>query len=774
MSDLTSENIFNTLNTQFSTIVNHAILGYLKVYQIESKFLSYVSEFENIDNVDNVEICLLIANANIIQYGKSYFLQQIMYNLIQMNILTNYINIFKPNNLEKQTGGGNELVQYIIKFMVIMLIINLTNTTSVALSMSPLTEVSTSINIAEGILTQSNDSKGKLIQRLNPLNDTAIMEFTKQYVLEPLIPEDSKNTVVNIYETNFIQNFKKSLSFFENTFNSDNTINSKFIEKLEGQVSYINELTGAANSALNDLCKSFTNVADDELPVTLYNLFNSKIDEKIPDLQEKQDKLIEAKISELEQNYPPKPNTFEMGNLFSWSSKKSSTPPPSNEILSTNDISNAIINVEQAIKEQIPLFIKEIDVKLVQEAAENVKDEIIKKTNEKLRVKNLQIYLQTICTIKQPEYVFNKSNGELYIQNPARSRFHLQSLAENVELYYDEVVEKGVPEDKLTKMQSLLEKSKLITRILTNYDLGLARTFDSKINNSQDINNFFNLIAKMWIDLKNDMIKGLSEFPITEMQNELDLQNKLNNINTKLEQQGQIHEAKIKEEEQKIKENKDLNDISLQNWKVTNEYFNTQVEGSLGFLKSSFIGVVNATTDIGSSTLDSANLLLSKGVGSVMTIVWAIVLGSTLLFIPPTLYLSIKSGYVSTLFKYGQSRLTSSNVTPQNNKPQRKSKWGETNLSKSIPGYTPSMQPSSMQNPSTWTPQPIRRFGTQQLDESQYLANLNKFGGKLMHKKKGKNKTRKNKKRKTQKLKVKNKNKRRYTKHNNRVQSKRR
>jgi hypothetical protein len=190
MTTLTPEKIFNTLNTKFSTIVGHAIVGYFKVYQYETEFLSSLSEFGEMNDVTEVEMYLMISNSNIIQYGKSYFLQQIMYNLIQMNILTNYINIFKPNTQE-QRGGGNELVQYIIKFMVIMLITNLTNATSVALSMSPLTEVSTSVNIAEGILPQANAYNGEVIKRLNPLNDTAIMEFTEKYVLNPVIPENS-------------------------------------------------------------------------------------------------------------------------------------------------------------------------------------------------------------------------------------------------------------------------------------------------------------------------------------------------------------------------------------------------------------------------------------------------------------------------------------------------------------------------------------------------------------------------------------------------------
>ena len=51
MTTLTPENIFNTLNNKFSTIVGHAIVGYLKVYQLETDFLTSLSEFGEINDV---------------------------------------------------------------------------------------------------------------------------------------------------------------------------------------------------------------------------------------------------------------------------------------------------------------------------------------------------------------------------------------------------------------------------------------------------------------------------------------------------------------------------------------------------------------------------------------------------------------------------------------------------------------------------------------------------------------------------------------------------
>jgi hypothetical protein len=93
---------------------------------------------------------------------------------------------------------------------------------------------------------------------------------------------------------------------------------------------------------------------------------------------------------------------------------------------------------------------------------------------------NLRIYLTAICLIKKPIYLFNETNGEIYIKDPARSRVHLQILAENVVKYFDTIIAgltkmdgneiiKDIPnEQRRERMESLRQKSVMIIDILTN------------------------------------------------------------------------------------------------------------------------------------------------------------------------------------------------------------------------------------------------------------------------------------------------------------------
>ena len=130
MDNLTPEKLIDTLNKNYPMVIEHAITGYKAFYDIEQEFISKINKDISIndllkDSDTKKELAYLIEYANIIQYGKSYFVSQITYNLIQMGNLVDYINIigpFRNNNeikdskviIEEITGGQKGGVNFVI------------------------------------------------------------------------------------------------------------------------------------------------------------------------------------------------------------------------------------------------------------------------------------------------------------------------------------------------------------------------------------------------------------------------------------------------------------------------------------------------------------------------------------------------------------------------------------------------------------------------------------------------------------------------------------
>ena len=165
-----------------------------------------------------------------------------------------------------------------------------------------------------------------------------------------------------------------------------------------------------------------------------------------------------------------------------------------------------------------------------------------------------------------------------------------------------------------------------------------------------------------------------------------------------------------------------------------------------------------------------------------MTLIWAIVFGSTILFIPPILYLSIKSGYITTLFKSAQRRLTSPPNPSSASSPTSAPTPSPSPTIQDTLNYDPKIDYSLEYNEYKNASAPFQstRFQVRpdsNKDEMNELTDMFRnigrlHGGKLIFNKKRKNKTRKHKKSKTKKLKVRNK--RRCTRNKNGVRSKRR
>ena len=154
MNSLTPENIVENLYKQFPKIIGNAIVGYYNFFKLEQELISMVDE-----TIETNIINSFIIYGNIIQNGKTYFLQQIIDNLIQNEMFQMYIGLFDPmsEKVEQLVGGGKVNEEILMLFMVLMFIINLTTVTSVSNSISPLGDI-TVINIAEGIIPEATSN----------------------------------------------------------------------------------------------------------------------------------------------------------------------------------------------------------------------------------------------------------------------------------------------------------------------------------------------------------------------------------------------------------------------------------------------------------------------------------------------------------------------------------------------------------------------------------------------------------------------------------------
>jgi len=96
MNNLKPEDIVNTLYNKFPEIMGQAITGYYNFFKIEQELINIVHEIVD-ENIERQIINSFIIWATIIQYGKTYFLQQIMDNLIQNEMFQMYYGSYVYN-----------------------------------------------------------------------------------------------------------------------------------------------------------------------------------------------------------------------------------------------------------------------------------------------------------------------------------------------------------------------------------------------------------------------------------------------------------------------------------------------------------------------------------------------------------------------------------------------------------------------------------------------------------------------------------------------------
>lgn len=807
--NLNPGDIIDNLNNNYPTIIETAIKGYLEFYKLEQQFLSNIPPLNIQDLNSKPEVMnILISYANEIQHGKSYFANEILLTLIQEYSLTDYINIigtqipidFKEPikkgfveelNIEEQKGGS-KVIEYFFKFMAIFLITCISNVTSVSNSISPLAQVSVALNLEKGQIPRAIGFEGDL----DPMNETSIIEFTRQYNPSAKFPEDRdiRINITETYEQEYLKNMKKGIGMIERILTTDKNFHSRFIANIKNETENINQLTTVTHAALEELCRSFTKTTDPKLPIPLFELLNSAMASKLEELQEKRRKIITEKEEELRakkisqlQITSPEPSLIDIttsnlksvtsgvsskiSNMFSWpfySKKTEETYKTETETLtavnspSTEELVELYEQVDNSIYEEMNQLSQQIDTIAFTTLANDVISKLNEQAAEALKVTNLRIYLTAICHIKKPRYIFNETSGELYIKDPARSRTHLMVLAKNVVSYYDTVIQGlsyikdgeiyiDVPDEtRLLNMKSLREKSDAIVEILTTYDTELARTLSD--SDETNVSDFFKNIASMWINIKTNMIDALAQFPMTERESKQVIERQKQETERKLREEQKRHELMLLERVQKLAQNQQLNNITAEEWNAINQYFSISTGGILGSGTAVINNLVNATTDIGNNLLDNTDLLLDKGFSSIKSVAWGIALLSMILSIPALFYLSLKTGLITAVFNNIKRKI---DIPQEENQP--------TSI---VPQVNPPVAPfqsTALTVPYNFGEDFKQEFGeelTQELVNMLQNLDINKNtnGGRRYNRGRLNRKTRKNKKRKTRKL----KNKRRH------------
>ena len=794
MNTLTPQILIDNLNKNYEEIVGNAIYGYYRFYEIEQDFLSKTPKSLTLTEVDKDKMNYLIAYANIIQYGKSYFFGEIIKNFIEMDNLSEYINNIGPllNNEKKESsvvieeleGGGGNLLPYFLKFIVIFLIMDVTNVTSVGTTFALLNQVSISVEI--DVNKEEMPQVYGFQEELDPRNETMLIKFTQQYKQNFRFPTDRvlQTNVTDLYKQATIKNMRDNMSLFGSLFVTDKHFNEKFVEAMRNETVRINMLSKDITLGLEEVCRSFVRTTDQNLPIELFRLLNSKLaskldklrEEKIKITQQKEQQIRSKEIGRLGLTGTEEPGLTQILSKdikstatnaynsisgffpsFILISSKTSQDVVTTQRPTTEQLIEVYDNVDEAVNNAITELSEEINLEAFQTIASEVLQTLGKEAMKALEVTNLRIYLTAICQIKRPTYVFNETDGLLYIKDPVRSRTHLKVLAQNVVSYYSTVIqgiqhiENGevitdIPSDeRRLNMKSLLEKSQLIIEILTNYDTGLTKSLlDS--DSETDYKIFFENIASMWMGIKNQTIAALSQFPITERENVLKLTREKEATMFALKEKMEKHDKEMRTRVQELLQNRELTNLTKAEWQVMNEWFSVNTGGALKMGTEVINNLVNSTTEVGTNLLENGEILADKGIAGLTSLAWAIAKFGMIISIPALLFLSIKAGFITVLFKKAVKQLEDTPPVPGN------PHFQSTNLT-----VIPSRNQMIQSFYGRYGIENYNRF-EQGKEEGEEYEPDRLYGGRFKKHKK----TRKNKKRKTRKLKH---GKRRQTKH---------
>ena len=502
-AELTPDFIVNNLLNNFPKIVGSSIIGYNEFYKAEVLLLEKMKTKnetgESILLDDDVFINFKIF-ANMVQYGKSYFLNEIITNMTQMNNLVIFINTMAPlvNEMKNRPAkgyveevgggkkrkrviqkGGGDIFNMFMSLVITILFTSLANGQEVASNL-----VGTNSQVVY-TLKQAGQQRIDFetnqipmattkVQNFDPLNPDDRNLMTQEYGLNVVIPKIKKiisDNLQTLFLPNFMEEKTANYGVMENikTFFQNDTeeLTKLFISEIHKNVTNLNALSNVVHPLLQEMCKQFISQTDPLLPIQVYRLYNSKLVEKSELLKgtrderetEQKNYIVETELKKLGitqsdpsivENIQEVATTVKEGttsllsSLFSSVKKNVSTEVNTTEI-NRKDLKNIIQNVEDKADKNVSSLRAYTETEIfndyAQETAENLYNEQVSSDI----IMDRQSYLSTTCNaIKQQKYTFNGTS--LYIDSPASTLFHLKVLAKNVVKNFKTIIEKGISE----------------------------------------------------------------------------------------------------------------------------------------------------------------------------------------------------------------------------------------------------------------------------------------------------------------------------------------
>jgi hypothetical protein len=784
--ELTPNKLVDNLNKNYKEIVGEALLGYYNFWKNEKDTIEMIRE-KNLQLLNTQDISYLLAEANINQYGKSFFANEVIRNIINMKLIIIYLKFVETNQfkgqdsniyeLEEGQKGGMPNLKDFLKIAVGILLMSLTNATNVANTVAVIGE-----NYVVEIPINTENIPPKVeppfMENFDPNEEAHKEVYSKQFRTINQFPEDKtiefninekfktdfNNKEIDIFNKNPINRIIMSNSFINSLIGSHD-VNDKFTKILTARIDELNIEMRSLYTSMEDMCQSFIETKDPVLPIRLWELFNDAIirNDELQKIKDKENELVEKKREQLfseagiTNQIEEESIISSISSYFSWDKK---TPPLEkvNTAITLELYKKSEESVDNQIRELGPKFKEEaIQIRLNERLNQFLKQE--SNTRDSI---NLEAYYSSICEIYKSYYVYNQTSGMLSLKNPARSRFHLKILVDNVIEYYEKIISEGISKfdertgevitdipknsERLENLKSLFEKAQAIRPILTQYDIKIAKHLADKDMFSTDVNDFFETITEMWLGIKNSIIEATQPFPMTAKKENIEI--KRIEAESLINIKRQTAEFKAEETERmlKILQQNKSNTLSKQEYDVFQNWLNLNLEG---MIKNPIQAGIRTTT---STLTEPIGEIYNNTISSIMSGVWGITFAGMSFISLAILFISVKSGCVGAVFKGIKRKIEGSQQVQQQHMSfasfgrQGQGQGQQTRLNNNNPVYQFGQTSSLNNNGLTGT-------SVNQADLDNLVRDIFRRGGLKYKRKHFKRKTRKNKKRKTKKLK---------------------
>jgi len=702
---ITNLDIIGNVIMNFDEIIGQTIHGYFKYYKMEKECIEYINNNrESLEDENMVKY--IISIGKVIEYGKSYFLNELIVNIAQMQTFIQYMNMSnelmnkftssddmsgrveelsggrkrrnknnksnksnKSNKNNKKSNKNNKNNKKNKKYFI-----NNVNHTKkyikkIVNNFLPksqrgggiiekfilliMTALSITIFINNTSLVQSSASLDYEVQLFQPFknfdselpeSDEYLEMITKEYGTNVKFPEDKIYQILNLTKTykpgeksNFLDSIKKYFS--------SNNFNEKFITEMNEKVKELNKLSRNINEGLIQTCEYFVDSRDELLPIMLYQYFNDIIvptmkeqaEEKTQEILDKRRmEFIEKQKNEIIKEEPTsiQKTTNFFSKMFRTATNEETKMEKTSEINIqeyNQKISEIQIRADDYVEEIRQDIYNANYEKLEKMESSNIYSDFSRTTTQDLILQ----YFKSICDIKPAIYEFNTETGILTLKNPAKSRYHLYILSNNVLSMKQKVIEEyGIGKDmydyeRAKKIENLSQLSQLIVNILVDYNVGIKKVLTKgTYADSMSPDEFFDSLKNILKNLEEPLKYSLGENPMdiskqaTDSKIKIETENIKSEIEENIQKSTNVNLAKKIEGEQK---NYDL--VSqLSNIKIQN--IRRSVNETLSYvtipIDESFQNLMNGLTSLIRAPFNMINTGIDEASGSLMNITWNI------------------------------------------------------------------------------------------------------------------------------------------------------